>query len=106
MTTSTIELEELLMQRSLNDTQLQLAAETAADFRILPEASVIKIGGQSIIDRGRAAVYPLVEEIVAARATQITNWYRCRHPCTPSVFDSSGIKSAGWGTVTTWGFRR
>jgi len=29
---------------------------------------VIKIGGQSLIDRGRAAVYPLVEEIVAARA--------------------------------------
>jgi len=28
---------------------------------------VIKIGGQSVIDRGRAAVYPLVDEIVAAR---------------------------------------
>jgi len=25
------------------------------------------IGGQSVIDRGRAAVYPLVDEIVAAR---------------------------------------
>ncbi|WP_018410480.1 amino acid kinase family protein [Methyloversatilis thermotolerans] len=62
------ELEALLMQRSLTDAQLQAAAETAADFRILPEATVIKIGGQSIIDRGRAAVYPLVDEIVAARA--------------------------------------
>ena len=28
---------------------------------------MIKIGGQSVIDRGRAAVYPLVDEIVAAR---------------------------------------
>ena len=28
---------------------------------------MIKIGGQSIIDRGRAALYPLVDEIVAAR---------------------------------------
>jgi len=28
---------------------------------------VVKIGGQSVIDRGRAAVYPLVDEIVAAR---------------------------------------
>lgn len=62
------ELEALLMQRSLTDAQLQAAAETAADFRILPEATVIKIGGQSIIDRGRAAVYPLVDEIVAVRA--------------------------------------
>ena len=37
------------------------------DDRILPDATVLKIGGQSVIDRGRAAVYPLVDEIVAAR---------------------------------------
>ena len=32
---------------------------------ILPDANVVKIGGQSIIDRGRAAVFPLIDEIVA-----------------------------------------
>ncbi len=58
---------DLLMQRSLTDTELLSAAEAAADFRILPDATVIKIGGQSVIDRGRAAVYPLVDEIVAVR---------------------------------------
>ena len=63
----TAELEALLMQRSLTDAQLQAAANAAADFRILPDATVIKIGGQSIIDRGRAAVYALVDEIVAVR---------------------------------------
>jgi len=67
MANTMAELEALLMQRSLTDTQLQAAAEQAADFRILPDATVIKIGGQSVIDRGRAAVYPLVDEIVAAR---------------------------------------
>jgi molybdenum storage protein len=67
MANPTAELETLLMQRSLTDAQLQAAADTAADFRILPDATVIKIGGQSVIDRGRAAVYPLVDEIVAAR---------------------------------------
>ncbi|QFY41510.1 uridine kinase [Candidatus Methylospira mobilis] len=67
MTDTTTELEELLMQRSLTDAQLQAAATAAPDFRILPDATVIKIGGQSVIDRGRAAVYPLVDEIVAAR---------------------------------------
>lgn len=67
MTQSAAELEELLMQRSLSDPQLLAAAEAAPDFRILPDATVIKIGGQSVIDRGRAAVYPLVDEIVAAR---------------------------------------
>jgi molybdenum storage protein len=67
MATTTAELEALLMQRSLTDTQLLAAADAAADFRILPDATVLKIGGQSVIDRGRAAVYPLVDEIVAAR---------------------------------------
>ena len=67
MASTSSELETLLMQRSLTDVQLLDAAEAAADFRILPQATVIKIGGQSVIDRGRAAVYPLVDEIVAAR---------------------------------------
>ncbi|AIB16684.1 uridine kinase (plasmid) [Azospirillum argentinense] len=67
MTSTTAELEALLMQRSLTDAQLLEAADAAADFRILPNATVLKIGGQSVIDRGRAAVYPLVDEIVVAR---------------------------------------
>ena len=69
MANTTSELEALLMQRSLTDAQLLAAAETAADFRILPDATVIKIGGQSVIDRGRAGLYPLVDEIVEARKT-------------------------------------
>jgi molybdenum storage protein len=67
MANPTVELESLLMQRSLTDAQLQAAADAAPDYRILPDATVIKIGGQSVIDRGRAAVYALVDEIVAAR---------------------------------------
>ena len=67
MTNSAVELEALLMDRSLTDPELLAAAEEAEDYRILPDATVIKVGGQSIIDRGRAAVYPLVDEIVAAR---------------------------------------
>ncbi|MGY3692827.1 uridylate kinase [Bradyrhizobium sp. USDA 3240] len=67
MANTTAELEALLMQRSLTDPQLLATAEAASSFRILPDAAVIKIGGQSVIDRGRAAVYPLVDEIVAAR---------------------------------------
>jgi molybdenum storage protein len=33
-------------------------------IQILPDANVIKIGGQSFIDRGRAAVFPLIDEVV------------------------------------------
>ncbi|WP_026607403.1 uridine kinase [Methylocapsa acidiphila] len=67
MANTTAELETLLMQRSLDDAQLLAAAEAAEDFRILPDATVIKVGGQSVIDRGRAALFPLVDEIVAVR---------------------------------------
>jgi molybdenum storage protein len=67
MADTTSRLDELLVQRSLTDADLLAAAEAADDHRILPDATVLKIGGQSVIDRGRAAVYPLVDEIVAAR---------------------------------------
>ncbi|MDQ5856331.1 MAG: uridine kinase [Actinomycetota bacterium] len=55
------------MSRSLNDAELMRASDTAADYAILPEVSVVKIGGQSLVDRGRVAVYPLVEELVAVK---------------------------------------
>jgi molybdenum storage protein len=54
-----------LLQGSLSDPAVMRATEAASDFAILPWANVIKIGGQSLIDRGRSAVYPLVDEIVA-----------------------------------------
>ena len=33
-------------------------------IKVLPDVNVIKIGGQSIMDRGRPAVFPLIDEIV------------------------------------------
>lgn len=54
-----------LVTGSLNDPAVMKATEATPDFTILPWVNVIKIGGQSIMDRGRSAVYPLVEEIVS-----------------------------------------
>ena len=34
---------------------------------VMPGVKVVKIGGQSILDRGRAALFPILDEIVAAR---------------------------------------
>jgi len=34
---------------------------------VLPEVWVLKIGGQSVMDRGREAVFPIMEELVAAK---------------------------------------
>src|SRR6266576_1083331 len=53
-----------LVSESLNDTTLLRATEDTPDFAILPWVNVVKIGGQSIMDRGRSAVAPLVDEIV------------------------------------------
>jgi molybdenum storage protein len=54
-----------LVGGSLSDAALQRATEATPDFAILPWVNVVKIGGQSIMDRGRSAVAPVVDEIVA-----------------------------------------
>src|SRR3984957_6464589 len=59
------ELGKRLVSGSLSDATLQRATEASPDFAILPWVNVVKIGGQSIMDRGRSAVMPLVDEIVA-----------------------------------------
>src|SRR5213592_4506583 len=58
------ELGQALVSGSLTDEALM--AETGAQpvLPILPDANVIKIGGQSFIDRGRAAVFPLIDELI------------------------------------------
>src|SRR3954447_5110598 len=53
-----------LLSGSLTDAAIQQATGNSPDFAILPWVNVVKIGGQSIMDRGRSAVYPLVQEIV------------------------------------------
>ncbi|MGB4248540.1 MAG: uridine kinase [Pseudohongiellaceae bacterium] len=57
------ELGEALVTGSLTDADLRMRTGTLPGRQILPDANVIKIGGQSFIDRGRAAVYPLLDEI-------------------------------------------
>ena len=58
------ELGKSLATGSLTDPSLLSRTDQTAIVEILPEANVIKIGGQSVIDRGREAVLPLIDEIV------------------------------------------
>lgn len=60
-------LGSLLMERSFGDAELMAASAQSPDYPILPNACVIKLGGQSLLDRGRAAVFPVVEELVRAK---------------------------------------
>jgi molybdenum storage protein len=57
----------LLMRESLLDKEVMSSTETPV-VRMLPECHVIKVGGRSIIDGGKATTYPLVEAIGAALA--------------------------------------
>lgn len=36
---------------------------------MMPDVKVLKVGGQSVMDRGRAALFPILEELVAAKDT-------------------------------------
>jgi molybdenum storage protein len=59
------ELGAALVHGSLTDEALLARTDQQPMLPILPDANVIKIGGQSFIDRGRAAVFPLIDELVA-----------------------------------------
>jgi molybdenum storage protein len=59
------DLGKRLVGGSLSDVEIQRATDSTPDFAILPWVNVVKIGGQSIMDRGRSAVGPVVDEIVA-----------------------------------------
>jgi molybdenum storage protein len=59
------DLGQALVEGSLSDVDLLARTDLPATIQILPEANVIKVGGQSFIDRGRAAVFPLLDEVVA-----------------------------------------
>jgi molybdenum storage protein len=58
----------LLMRESLLDKGVMASTETPV-VRMLPQCHVIKVGGRSIIDGGKATTYPLVEAIGAALDT-------------------------------------
>src|ERR1700722_3152324 len=72
-----------LMRESLVDRAV-IAGTEAPVRRILPQLNVIQIGGQSIMDRGRSAVLPLLEEVLANQSeyTQVVGvgpGVRARH---------------------------
>ncbi len=60
--------ERATIDSALSGHNLTTAGDVAYEgVAMLPECKVIKIGGQSIMDRGRQALFPLVEEIAALK---------------------------------------
>ena len=64
--TGRLHIDTPLMAESLMDKALLESTEIEQVFRPLPELNVIKLGGQSIIDRGSKVVLPLLDEIISA----------------------------------------
>lgn len=62
-----LHIESPLMGESLM--RKSLLAETDGDtvFQPMPDLEVLKIGGQSIMDRGRDVLLPVLDEVIAAR---------------------------------------
>jgi molybdenum storage protein len=56
-----------LMRESLMDRKVLAAADSQPVIPILPDVHIVHIGGASIMDRGKNAIEPLLDEIVRCR---------------------------------------
>ena len=56
-----------LMRESLQDRDVLESTHSDRELEIMPDVVLISIGGQSVFDRGAAAILPVVDELVAAR---------------------------------------
>jgi len=62
--------ERRTLDSALAGSTLTGAQPSSIDYRpvaVMPDVRVVKIGGQSIMDRGRAALFPILDEIIEAR---------------------------------------
>ncbi len=62
-----LHIDSPLMGESLVSKEFLKQTEAVDYFRMHPDINVIKIGGQSIIDRGRTAILPVLDVLVKAK---------------------------------------
>ena len=60
-------------RRSISDlgptsiSETGISAQDYSPVAVMPDMKVVKLGGQSLLDRGRSAVFPVLDEIIALR---------------------------------------
>ena len=62
--------ERRTLDSALAGSTLTGSSPSPIDYRpvaVMPDVRVVKIGGQSIMDRGRKALFPILDEIIEAR---------------------------------------
>ncbi len=87
-----------LMRESLVDRKVIARTMSDSEFEIMPDVVLVSIGGQSIFDRGKSALLPLVEEISAVRPKHkmmigVGGGTRVRH--TVSIALDLGVPTGG-----------
>jgi molybdenum storage protein len=60
-------IQSRLMRESLQDRDVLSKTDSDRDLQIFPDVSLVSIGGQSIFDRGKEAILPLVDELVSIK---------------------------------------
>ena len=93
-------IESPLMRESLIDRRVVAKTDSANEYAIMPDVVLVGLGGQSIFDRGRSAIIPMVEELRALRESKrhkivlgVGGGTRVRH--TVSVALDLGLPTGG-----------
>ena len=60
-------IQSQLMRESLQDRKVLSQTNSVRDIQIFPDVSMVSIGGQSIFDRGKSAILPLVDELAQVK---------------------------------------
>jgi molybdenum storage protein len=91
-------IQSQLMRESLVDRKVIARTDSEGEFEIMPDVVLIGIGGQSIFDRGKGALLPLVAEISALKGKHkmmigVGGGTRVRH--TVSIALDLGVPTGG-----------
>lgn len=91
-------IQSRLMRESLQDRDVLSKTDSERDLQIFPDVSLVSIGGQSIFDRGKDAILPLVAELAEVKKRHkmvigVGGGTRVRH--TVSIAMDLGLPTGG-----------
>jgi molybdenum storage protein len=91
-------IQSRLMRESLQDRKVLSKTDSERDLQIFPDVSLVSIGGQSIFDRGKDAILPLVAELAEVKRRHkmvigVGGGTRVRH--TVSIAMDLGLPTGG-----------
>ena len=97
-----LHLHSKFMRESLVSKDIVKSAVVVDEVNIIPYLNVISVGGSSILDRGRSAVYPLVEELAEINKTYrfvigVSGGARMRHSLAIGL--DFGLPTGGLATI-------